>query len=304
MNPAIDISAAVPRVTPTNKLRCTSVRREAGGGGINVARVVSRLGAKAHAIFPIGGPIGSLLKDLVAGEGVASTPIAVTQDTRESFTVDEGDTGAQFRFVLPGPTLSTSELAACVAAAVEQSRSAKLLIAGGSLPAAAPDDFYAGVARAVKPLGVKVIVDTSGPALTSALEAGVFLIKPNLREFQELTGSPLKDRAAWIVAARDLIARSAVEVVVLTLGDRGALLVTRDQAIFAPAVPIQARSAVGAGDSFVGAIAWSLAQGHDLADAFRYGMAAGAAALLSPGTELCRAEDVMRLYPQVQAQQL
>lgn len=226
------------------------------------------------------------------------------QDTRESFTVDESETGAQFRFVLPGPRLSKSELAACAAQTVNRCHSAGTLILSGSLPADAPDDFYAAIAREARQLGVRTIVDTSGPALARALDAGVFLIKPNLREFRELTGLSVDDRTAWIAAAQDMIARSQVEIIMLTLGDGGALAVTRGQAVFAPAVPVRARSAVGAGDSFVGAVAWSLAEGHDPIDAFRYGMAAGAAALLSPGTELCRADDVVRLYPQVQLQYL
>jgi 6-phosphofructokinase 2 len=158
--------------------------------------------------------------------------------------------------------------------------------------------------RAAKAAGAKVVVDTSGPALAAALEEGVFLVKPNLRELQELMGSPLDEREQQLAAARSLIDRGAAEVVALTLGHLGGLLVTRREAFYAPALPVAPVSAVGAGDSFLGAMLWGLDAGHELAEAFRYGMAAGSAALLTSGTGLCGADDVWRLYPQVALQHL
>ena len=290
MNPAIDISADVARVLPTHKLRSTSVRRDPGGGGVNVARVIARLGGEVRAIYPVGGPIGDLLRRLVDAEGLASETISLSQDTRESFTVEESKTGKQYRFLLPGPELTHAECRRCVAS--------------GSLPAGVPDDFCARAAHAAKALGAKVVVDTSGPALAAALAEGVFLAKPNLRELQELTGSTLDGQEQRLSAGRDLIERGAAEVVALTLGQHGGLLVTRRQALYAPALPVKPVSAVGAGDSFLGAMIWSLATGQGIENAFRYGMAAGSAALLSAGTELCKADDVLRLHPQVRLQPL
>ena len=132
----------------------------------------------------------------------------------------------------------------------------------------------------------------------------MFLVKPNLRELQELVGSPLKEREQQLAAARNLIEKQAAETVALTLGHLGALLVTQRQAFYAPALPVEPVSVVGAGDSFLGAMVWSLDAGDSIEHAFRYGIAAGSAALLSPGTGLCKAEDVRRLYPQVHLQRL
>ena len=143
------------------------------------------------------------------------------------------------------------------------------------------------------------MLDTSGPALEAALGENVHLIKPNLRELCELTRKKLENEAAWLKACRTLVLSGRAEIVALTLGHRGALLVTRDQALRTEGLPIKPVSAVGAGDSFLGAMVWRLAAGGSLEDAFRYGIAAGSAALLAPGTELCRREDVARLYPQV-----
>lgn len=304
MNPAIDVSAAVARVVPRHKLRCTSVRRDPGGGGINVARVVARLGSDVRAIYPVGGPIGDLLRRLVDAEAVASRTIALSQDTRESFTVGEEETGKQYRFVLPGPELTSDECGQCLAAVAQIRPAPTFFIASGSMPTGVPDDFLARAARAAKALGAKVVVDTSGQALAAVLEEGLFLIKPNLRELQELVGSPLNGPEQQLAAARSLIEKRAVETVALTLGHLGALLVTQRQAFYAPALPVTPVSVVGAGDSFLGAMVWSLDEGQGIEEAFRHGVAAGSAALLSAGTGLCKAEDVRRLYPQVHLQRL
>ena len=149
-----------------------------------------------------------------------------------------------------------------------------------------------------------MIVDTSGPALGAALEEGVFLIKPNLRELRQMTGETLDDQAARIAAARRLVEAGRTEVVALSLGHDGALFVTAEATWRAPALEVKLVSAVGAGDSFLGGLTWSLASGHDLQEAFRYALAAGSAALLTPGTELSRAEDIHRLHPEVALQRL
>jgi 6-phosphofructokinase 2 len=299
MNPAIDVSSALPRVLPAHKLRCNSVQRDPGGGGINVARVVARLGGAVRAIYPVGGPIGDLLRRLVDAEAVASETIPVAQDTRESFTVDEEETGKQYRFVLPGPELTDSERAQCLAAVARIRPKPRFFVASGSLSAGAPHDFIARAARTAKALGASAVVDTSGPALAAALEEGVFLVKPNLRELQGLMGLSLDTRNQQLAAARNLIEKGAAEMVALTLGHDGGLLVTQRQAFYAPALPVELVSTVGAGDSFLGAMLWGLDTEQSVESAFKHGIAAGSAALLSPGTGLCKPEDVQRLYPQV-----
>lgn len=299
MNPAIDLSTSVARVMPTHKLRCASAGRDPGGGGINVARVVSRLGGDVTAVYPTGGVSGQLLRRLVEREGVTSSTFDVFEETRLNVTVLEGQSGDEYRFVLPGPSLAPLEWQQGLDTLERLSEQPAILVMSGSLPPGAPEDFYARAARVTKSRGAKTVLDTSGPALAAALEEGVSLIKPNLRELRELTGQELEDEASWHAACSGLVASGQTEVVALTLGDKGALLVSRDGALRAPALPIDAASAVGAGDSFLGGMVWALASGNDLEEAFRYGVAAGSAALLTPGTQLCRRDDVMRLYGQV-----
>jgi 6-phosphofructokinase 2 len=303
-NPAIDISTSTEQVVPIRKLRCTAIRRDAGGGGINVARVMRRLGGEAAAIYPAGGITGQLLRRLVDRDNVQSIITDVADETREDFTVLDEKSGSQYRFVMPGPALAEREWRSCLDALETIGALPPIVVASGSLPPGIPDDFYARVAKIAKAHGSKLVLDTSGKPLAAALDEGVYLIKPNLRELQELVDAPLADQHEWVAASRKLIEAGRVEVVVLTLGEQGALLVTRDSAHRARAPDIRPVSAVGAGDSFVGGMVWSLAAGGSLIDAFRYGVAAGSAAVLNPGTELCHAPDVARLYERIEPVQV
>ena len=266
MNPSVDVSTHTDRVVPADKLRCGPAGRDAGGGGLNVASVVHRLGGHSRALHPAGGAAGQWLTQHLARVGLPAHALPIAQDTRENFTVQALDTGAEYRFVLPGPTLTESEWQASLNAVDSWPDPLALVVASGSLPPGVPADFYARLAKAARQRGVPLVLDSSGPALAAALQAGVFLVKPNLRELRELTGLPLETATDWR----------------------------------AEALPVEVASSVGAGDSFVGALVWALQQGHALPDAFGWAMAGGSAALLTPGTGLCLPQDVRRLQPLVQ----
>jgi 6-phosphofructokinase 2 len=298
-NPAIDISTSVDRVRPGPKLRCTQSSRDPGGGGVNVARVVSRLGAQAVAAFPCGGWTGRELEQLVRREGVEALVTPIGDETREDFTVFDETTHGEFRFALPGPRMRDHEWMACLKAVAGFERKLDFICASGSLPPGAPTDFYARVAEIAELKGVPFALDTSGPALKSALRERMRLCKPNLSELRELVGLALEDEASLLMACRTLVATGRTEAVALTLGAEGALLVTAHEAWRAHPIGIEPVSTVGAGDSFLGAMVWALAARLPLEEAFRYGCAAGAAALMAHGTELSSAVELRRLLPQV-----
>jgi 6-phosphofructokinase 2 len=298
-NPAVDVSTSVERIVPVTKLRGTLQHRDPGGGGINVARVIKRLGGEASALYPIGGVTGDLLRRLLDQEGVASRTFAIAQETREDFFVSEIATGQPYRFILPGPRLSEGEWQECLKLLSATDPFPRFVVASGSLPEGVPEDFYARVAAIARPRGARMILDTSGRALSAAVTEGVDLIKPSLREMRELTAHEPSDAREWEDAARALVDRGKVAVVALTMGHLGAVLVTKAKVLRAEPIAVKPIGAVGAGDSFLGALIWRLATGYDLDDAFRQAVAAGAAALLNPGTELCRPADVERLAREV-----
>jgi 6-phosphofructokinase 2 len=195
--------------------------------------------------------------------------------------------------------LRESEWRECLITLAGTAPAPKFVVGSGSLPPGVPNDFYAHAAAIENKIGAKFALDTSGAPLAIAIEQGVDLIKPNLREMRELIGAPLANEADCIAAARKYVTTGRVEAVAMSLGHLGALLITRDQTLRSQALPIKPVSAIGAGDSFLGAIVFSLAKGDNFADAFRLGVAAGSAALINEGTELCRPADAYRLSPQV-----
>lgn len=299
MNPAIDVSTRVGYVLPDQKLRCQAPKYEPGGGGINVSRAIRKLGGESLAIFPVGGPAGNLLKTLLDAEGVTYTPVRTAEWTRENLNVLEEISGRQFRFLMPGSTLSEPEWQRFLDVLRDFRPQPRYLVASGSLPPGVPVDFYARIALLARESGSRLILDTSGDPLRHAVEKGVYLLKPSLHEFQELTGEKDYDESRLPDLAVTLIDRGHCEVLVVSLGARGVFWMTRTERgrLAAPAVPV--RSSVGAGDSMVGGLVLALARGHPLRDAVRYGVAAGAASVMNPGTELCHREDADRLFAQV-----
>ena len=295
MNPALDIATSTDRVVPTHKLRCAPPRYDPGGGGINVARAVHALGGDTAAIFPVGGPAGEMIHHLLDQEGVRHHPIAIGGFTRESLAVEDRQTGEQFRFILPGPKVSDADQERCLDQLSAAAAAADFIVASGSLPLGVPEDFYSRVAGLAQKLGRRLVLDTSGAALKQAGH-GIYLLKPSLRELQDLAGAEIRTECEQEQAAREVIAQGRSEIVVLSLGAEGALLVTAEECDRFAAIPVEARSTVGAGDSMLAGIVLGLSRALPLRKAVRFGLAAGAAALLGSGTQLCQRSDVERLY--------
>jgi 6-phosphofructokinase 2 len=296
MNPALDVSSTVDRVVSEHKLRCGPSRFDPGGGGVNVSRAIRNLGGNSVAVYPLGGPTGQAYRGFLEEVGLLGRVITIAGNTRESFTVDETTTGEQFRFVLQGPTFREPEWRACLSVVGDHLPVGGFLVASGSLPPGVPDDFYAMLARVAHEHDIRVVVDASGPALAAALDEGVFLIKPSRDELAELVDAPGElDRPEQVEAARSIVVDGRAEVVALTLGAGGAVLVTADDELHLPTPKVEVASAVGAGDAFLAGLVLRLAEGRPLADAFRTAVAAGSATAMLPGTELCRADDVARM---------
>lgn len=318
LNPSLDESTSVEHVLSERKLRCTRTHYEPGGGGVNVSRVLRRFGREAPAIYPSGGPAGALLGRLLDAEGVTHRPVPIAAWTRENFNVLERTSGRQYRFCFEGPELTEDDVARCLAEvasflrrpalaplgpnadAASSRRDARpapaYLVASGSLPPGVPPDFYARVARLARDAGSRLLLDASGDALRLALEAGVFLWKPSLSEFERVAGVSGVDEARLDGLARDLVRAGTCELLVLSLGSRGALWMTRDGGgrIAAPTVPYA--SGVGAGDSMVAGMVHRLLAGAGHAEVARYGVAAASASVMSPGTALCQPAEVDRLF--------
>ncbi|WP_027996687.1 1-phosphofructokinase family hexose kinase [Simplicispira psychrophila] len=300
LNPALDLSTTTAHLEHTHKLRCGPMLRHPGGGGVNVARVLHRLDAEVQAWHLSGGVTGAYMGQLLAAEGVPLHALPIAGTTRENMSVVETRSGHEYRFVLPGPTVLAHEWLRCL----EQLRTQapRWLVASGSLPPGVPDDFYARLIEQSRAHGgqSRVVLDTQGPALVAALQAGVYLVKPSLRELRELTGAALSDAAQWRAAAHALVRSGQAEMVALSAGEHGAVLATQGGVWQANALPIAASNGTtGAGDCFLAALLWALERGEAPGEALRWGVAAGSASLLAPGSALAQQADITRLLAQV-----
>lgn len=304
LNPALDLQTGVDLVEPENKLRCDVPRQDAGGGGVNVARVLGRLGGRATCILPLGGPAGQALQARLVDEGLEAWVVPIAGETRQSFTVFDRSRGAEFRFVLPGPRLLAREIRALEIALEKLSPRPDVLVASGSLPAGMDPSRLARLASGVRRRGVKLALDASGEALRAGLEAGVWLVKPNLRELRECLGRDLPDLPSQLDAARELVHGARAAWVALSLGRDGALLVGAGFAAHAPALPIAPVSTVGAGDSFLAGLVWELSRERSPQAALATAVAAASATLMSPGSGMARSADIRRLRPEVRIEVL
>lgn len=299
MNPALDVSTDTPVVEPGEKLRCGPTRYDPGGGGVNVCRVLDRLGCPTHAIFVAGGLTGDFFTQLLEGEGVSTTRVSIEGETRESFTVLEHQSGKQYRFVLTGPTLGSGDVTRVENTIIDKIKPGDWLVGSGSLPPGVPEDFYGSIADTVARKGARVVVDAATPWLGHALRHSVSLVKPSRHELEEFLGRGLDTRQQQVDGARELITAHGVEAVAVSLGADGALFVTHDDAWHALAPRIQARSAVGAGDSFLAGLIAALHRGDAPGDALAFAVASGSAAAMSDGTQLSDRQAVESILPTV-----
>ena len=306
LNPALDLATRTEAVEPAHKLRCEPPLRHPGGGGLNVARALHRLGHPVLALYLAGGMTGDSLGQLLSLQGVPARRIPIAGETRTSFAVVESaGEGREFRFVLPGPALQDDEWLATRTAVASQASPGGLVVLSGSLPPGSPDDAYAQLADLASTAGSRVALDSSGPALAAALAGGcVDLVKPSLRELGSLVDAPLDTEARWAMACRSLIEQGRARRVALSLGERGALLASANGCWRADALKVPVASSSGAGDSFLAGLCAARLRGDNEPEMLRKAVAAASAALLRPGTALCEPDDVARLAPQVQVRRL
>ncbi|UFH36095.1 1-phosphofructokinase family hexose kinase [Flavobacterium acetivorans] len=294
VSPALDKSAHFSGLVAEQKIRCHSALFDAGGGGINVSKAISKLGGNSLAVLTSGGATGEMLKDLLKRDSIPFEAIETKTWTRENFVAVDDHTNSQYRFVFPAPAVSVNEKQRIITTI--QELKFKYLVISGGLSEGLEVDFYKQIAEMAKDNNSKLIVDTTGEALKKVLEAGVYLIKPNVGELAKLIGVERLEMEEVKDTAKQIIAKGGAEIVVVSLGPQGAVLVTKDNYEFVPAPHVVKKSTVGAGDSMVGGMVWALSQNKSLKEVIRWGVACGSAATMNEGTQLFKTEDAKRLF--------
>lgn len=298
LSPCIDKSSTVPELIPEKKLKCTEPKLDPGGGGLNVARAIKKLGGEATAIYPSGGYTGKYLNHLVEMEKISTVIIETGQETRENIIVFDISGNKQYRFGFPGTPLTGGDLNKCLHA-IETLKGSGYIVVSGSLPPGVPSSVYKKLSVMASKMNAKLIVDAPGEYLNEVVRAGVYLIKPNIGE---LAGMVNKERIEFEEIpsiAQNIISKNKCEIIVVSLGQNGAMLFTKDESYSVKAPVVDRLSTVGAGDSMVAGIVYSLSSGVNLYKALQYGVACGTAATLQPGTELCDKEHADALYNKI-----
>lgn len=295
INPALDLYSRVEKVFPGEKLRCEKAKIDPGGGGVNVSRVIHRLGGETTALYTRGGYTGEIFKDLLEKEEVKQDTVEIAGSIRQNIAVTETSTGELYRFGFPGPSLTEIEYQD-VLTKLNLYKKADFWVASGSLPPGVPEDFYAQVAEKARKDNVKLVLDTSGKAYSGILKEGAYLLKPNMNELEDLVGEKAEDEQQQKELLLQVLEKYPIEVIVLSLGSKGALLATKGKVRHFPAPAVVPISSIGAGDSMVAGMVFSLSRGDELEKAILYGLACGSATIKSPGTELLKQEDVEPLF--------
>jgi 6-phosphofructokinase 2 len=298
LNPALDIATSVDHVVPGVKLRCSQPQTDPGGGGINVARAIQLLGGRARAFVALGGDTGQSLRNLLESFEMDLAVYDAPGETRQSIAVTDLSLRDQFRFMLPGPHWKLSDIEAATEAIRLAAPDNGYVILSGSGPSGSRADLYSRICAALSTTNAKVIVDTSGPALT-LLALGQhnppFVLRMDQAEAEGLTRYALPRREDTADFASELVERGAAEVVIVARGADGSVMATADHRLHVGAAQVTVKSRVGAGDSFVGGFTYALSCGLSHDEAMVWGSAAASAAVMTDGTELCRREDAERL---------
>ncbi len=299
INPSIDQHMMIDKLVKDDAIRVREIRRFPGGKGINVSRAVKELGGETVAFSVAGGCAGYMLKSLLTDQGIFFQAIEVPQETRINVIVTDQSDKTQTRMSAEGPRMELKEVDELIKKIISCVPFPEWWVLGGSLPPGVPNDFYARLIMLLQGQGAKCILDADDEPLKLGIQSKPYLIKPNEYEMERLAGRSLTSESSLIEAAMDIV-ESGVRMVVVTLGKKGALIVTRDLIYHAntPQVPVKSR--VGAGDSFLAGFVTGLVRKYSLEETLRFAMACGTAAIMNDGTALCRNADVENILPQIQ----
>jgi len=298
LNPCLDRTITVHQLVVDETTRWTGTHLYAGGKGIDVSRAIHEMGGRTTAYGFVGGPDGRILEILLDEEGVPFSFTPIEQETRTNFIVTETKASHQTRIDAPGPRISKKELERFIAKLRRIYPSPDLMVIGGSVPPGIPVNIYYDLVMEAKGYGIRTIVDSEGQWLEEGIRASPYLVKPNVREAEELLKVELSTEEAIIKGALELV-ETGIEVVVISRGKEGIIAATKERIIKAVPPPVKVRSTVGAGDCAIAGLALKLAYGEPLVEACRLAVAMGSAAVLTPGTELCHKTDVEKLLPQI-----
>lgn len=303
LNPALDKSIYIDRLRPNDANRITKTETDAGGKGVNASRVLKELGSETLALGFLGGQTGSFIEHVLNDEGIPTDFVHVGSDTRTNIAVQEASGSPPTTLNEPGAPFTEDEYAELVAKVAEAARRSSMVIFGGSLPPAASADTYRKLVTVAQEAGARVVLDSDGEPMRRGMQAVPFMIKPNRAEARRLVDVQIEslDDA---VRALGLLVETGIELVVISMGARGAVAGFQGSVWHAVPPEVKVVSTIGSGDSMVAGIAHVLSRGGSVEEALSWGTAAGAATAMTDGTEICKRPQVLELLDKARVEQL
>ncbi len=298
-SPCIDKSVSVASLLSEKKMKCFHQEINPGGGGINVARVIARLGGETCAIFPSGKISSLYFKEALKKEKVKIKMIKTKNNTRENIEVFDEDSKKQYRFGMPSNGLLKQEWLECLET-LKLFKEVDYIVVSGSLPEPFPTTIFYEIAAIAQNKKAKLVVDTSGKALKSVSKEIIYLLKVNLEEFAFLLGLKKIEITEVEKASKEFIGKNKCEVLVVSFGSEGAMLVTSGETHFIKPPTVEVKNTTGAGDSMLAGVLYSLSQGNNFKKSLQYGVACGTATTLNYGTDLCTKNDAMKLLKEIE----
>ena len=298
LNPCMDKTITLPVFCEGGLNRAQETRTDAGGKGINVAKVLKRLGAEVLAVGVLGSRGSEAFKAELAKREIPSLFHIVPGETRTNYKLFDSEKHQVTEINEPGFSVCEADVQAVFSLIEKQLESVEVLILAGSMAPGFPADTYKRLSDLGKEKGVKVIVDADGENLLSALEAMPYAVKPNRFELEQLMQKPLPDDEA-LCRAGNLLLDKGVSLVVISLGAEGAIYLSGQERYRVTIPPVECQSTVGSGDSMVAAVAYCLASESSLEALAKMASAAGTATALKPGSEVCTREEVFAFQEKV-----
>lgn len=299
LNPALDKTVEIPSFAVDSVNRITAMRTDPGGKGINVSKVIDKLGGKSIAAGILGGGTGKTILSALKEMGLETLFSFVDGETRTNLKVVDKVLHTNTDINEPGLTVTEGFLEGFLKELLTKLNENDIVVMAGSLPKGAPKNTYETWVRSCREAGVKTILDADGELLMEGLKAAPYLIKPNNHEISRLMGKTLKTPQELAAAARKLMKDYGVEKVVVSMGGDGALYVTKDATIYAQGLKVTVGSTVGAGDSVVAALAFAEESGMSLEETVRLSTATGAANVMCSGTQAAEYQVIQELMPKV-----
>lgn len=299
LNPALDKTVEIPSLTIDSVNRITTMRTDPGGKGINVSKVIDKLGKTSVATGILGGDTGNAIQSSLEAAGLKTSFRFVEGETRTNLKVIDPVNHTNTDINEPGITVSEEILTAYLNELLPKFGEGDIVVLSGSLPKGSPKNTYYTWVKACKETGAKVILDADGDLLAAGIQASPYLIKPNNHELSGLLGRTLETPEELEEAARELMEKNGIAKIVVSMGGAGALYVTEKETIYAEGLKVPVGSTVGAGDSVVAALAVAEESGMDLEETIRLSTATGAANVMCSGTQAAEYEVIEGLIPKV-----